>query len=579
MTNYFKSEYEKELQNDFNINLAEIIKYPILPIEQNHVVKKDKPYGHVERYGAIADPAHIIDSSAAIQTAYDIAEKIGIGGYSPTIDMCPVLYGLGPYMITKTIKMKYNTSTCNSERPIKSKGIDLRIVGAMPNKGTIIYPKIPNHTGKTYANAFAINVNYNSDVDEDDTITFGGLISSPMMDNIAFENISFVLSDADALIYNINAIKCYRTRLDIKHVNFNNLNSGILQPGIDRLSGENYCDFSNYEDINLYNMKYRGLSLFSPDNTSLKRITNSSPQSTFDCELYIEKGAGITINNFTATAHGSIDVNGNLIPRNDATGITGTKAIIKLVNCYGLTINGIYTERPFADYMFNLNSCSNIKITNYYERYVGNGFISLSGTCKSIKLENIYRESNILSEFSDIYCASGLNLSGLKVENFVCKNYFNESFALATTDYNNFSYTVANEVYRHIKKNYSLQRTYVNISGEDISLIVEYTGTRWKVTDLAGDELTSAVDSLFWDVGQGGLSFVDSSLFPFRIKSITPLYIDATTLPYLPLNRPDYTIVSFMNIATSARVTTPDTRMVFLITLNSVFNLKMFGIN
>jgi hypothetical protein len=560
----------KDRLDGLDSSVAQKLSYPMLFIETGKVVNYLKPYCHVERYGAV--PSNVGDSTEAIQTAYDIAEKLGDGNIAENGEsMFPVRYGGVPYLITKTIRLKANPLTSKESRPIASIGEPFRIHYSNPGKGTVIIPRIPNHTGKTYANAFAINVKYNSDIDEDDTTAFGGGTGAKIMNNISFENITFALTEEEMAIYNINAIKMYRTRSKVKNVNFVGMN-GVVQPDVDRLGASSYCDFSIYEDINFKNIKTTGLTLCTPDNSSIKRITNHTPTPTFDNIIKIVRGGGITIENIHHALHGTDGE--EFIPRNDGTGVEGTKALIKLIVTEGVSIDGTYVERQFADYMIYLENVSNVHMKGHTERFVGNGFCLYAGNNKNVVFDNIYRHANMTSEYYDFHYKAGAIVHS-EIKNIITEDWYNESFSLAITDYRNSLYTKATNKHRNVKKTFTETQMNMSVTGEDLTFIISYDGAAWKVEDRAGTNLTSAFGTITWDTD--GLRLNNSILYPYRLKAVSPCYIGASTLPYLPVVRRGVEKIQFMNIATAARISTPDVNMAFMITVNTIINKKIIS--
>lgn len=543
--------------------LEEVQRFPILPIEKDFVVRKDKPYGHVDRYGA--GIIGLTDCSAAIQKAIDVIEEMGKGNSN---EMPPIQFGANVYVIKKTIKVKCDITNSHENRPITFKGVPIRLVNSNPNKGTIIKPLISNYEGKSYANAFAINIKFNSDTKEDDSIVFGNKI----INNISFENLTFLLDEGEINKFNINAIKCYRTRMKVKNVNFEGMSNGILEPVKDRLNNPSYCDFSLFEDINFKRIKSNGFVLCFPDNTSIKRVTNHYILPTASSYITIYGGAGITLENIHHAMHGD-EGKSEFEPRNDATDRISNKALIKLSGTYGVSITGVYTERPLLDYVYYIKNVTNLSVKNYYERFMGNGFCHIVGKCTDITFENIYRHSNIINEYRDFYIRKDADISSLRVKNYNCRDWFNESITLDTKDLRNSVFTQANEKFRNIKTN--LPNTFManKVEGEELTLFLHFDGDSWRITDHNQHDVSRLIGIPSWD--SDCLKFEqDSILCNFLIKSVSPNYIPTTSYLYFPVLNGGMNIIYLYDIS-GKKIQNPEDKISLIITLNTLINKKM----
>lgn len=543
-----------------------VVKYPVLSIETGKVVNKDYPYCHVDRYGG--DPTGVNDSTTAIQTAYDIHEELAKGTTVHPKGYLPVQFSFGSYLITKTIRVKYDAVLARKQRPVSFIGVPRKKTGDEIGKGTMIRPLIPNHTGKTYAVAFAINVKYNSDIDEDDTMVFA---PEDSIDNIKFENIAFTLDPTESQTYNICAVKCYRTRLDMRQMVFNGMWRGIWQPRADRLGNTNYCDFSNFEDFSFSNLKHIGAELDTPDNTSIRRWICHTIKSSFDSVLKITYGGGITINNFQAAYHGDYSTEAGFTPRNDGTGLTGPKAYIKLIGTTGVTLDGQYMERPLGDFFLYLNGAINVKIMNYYERFFGNGFINFYGTCRNIEVDNIYRHSNLVSEYNDFNLATGAKVMNLTVRNFLPRNWYSEVINLATTDFSSLT-KISDSTFttRDLKHNFTTSN-YQNFTGEEIAFKIQYDGTNWLVRDRNDVDISSAIGTITWNTD--GIDLSATKLHPVKVIAVQEGYISATSLAHVPVFRGiSSDKIRFFDRSTGQAISSPDTKCCVYLTVNSLYN-------
>jgi hypothetical protein len=552
---------------------ATITKYPVIALEGSMVTRKYLPYCHVERYGA--DPTWVNDSSTAFQFAFDLAERLASG--TEEIPAYPVRAGVGTYKITKTIKLKYDASWQKESRPISFIGAPIHMYYSNPPKGTVIKPLIPNHTLRDYANLFSINIKYLNDTDTDDTATFGGGTGAPIMNNISFENLTISLDESESQIYTVNGFMMYRTRFKLKHVNFEGLHEGVRQPNYDRLGQSNYCDFGEYHDLNFRRIKRAGLTLYNADITSIKRITEHDILPTFEHVIKLTNGGGISVENIHHAMHGITDGSGIFLPRNDGSGVEGEKALIKLVGVDGVTIKGTYIERQFGDYMFLLENANNVSIDNHYERFIGNGFTVFKGSNKNISFNNIYRHANMLDEYYDFYKKTGSIISNIDIRNMVSENWFNESVNLTRTDWRNINFTSASNVYRNNKSTFSESDMNLRVNSEQLTLYITYliAESKFIIEDRVGTRLDAILGNPVWDTD--GIRLNATKLYPFRIESVSPVYYSASVLPYLPVIRKGVDKIQFMNIATQARVSAPDDKMVFALTLNTLLNKKLIS--
>ncbi|WP_121610658.1 hypothetical protein [Mesobacillus foraminis] len=538
--------------------------YPILSLEKGKVLNKNKPYGHVGRYGAYPGA---YDNSDAIQAAIDVMEEMAKTSEIPSNGVCRVEFDSGTYTIRKTIKIKCDPIRSHQQIPLTIVGHERKRVGnGGGGIGTIIRPLIPNHDGKDYANVFAINVKYNSPTDEDDTIVFGSGIGAPIVDNIIIRDLSITLTDEESENYNVCALKTYRTRMDCKNLNITNAWRGIWQPATDKIGGSSYCDFSSYENIYLSKIKYIGMEMHTPDNTSIKRIYNHNIMSTFDCLLLIRNGAGITIENFMSAYHGTSNSNNSLSPRNDGSGNTGLKAYIKIIGSYGVSINGVYIERPLGDFMFYIQQATNLSISNYYERFFGNGFMSINSTCGNIVIENIYRYSNQVTEYNDFYISPKSNVFNVKIKNYLTRKWYEEDISLDTTSYRELT-KVNSFVPRDVKHNFSYSQ-YQSIESENITFTVSYVGSSWVAKDIFNNDITFIIGDMTWS--EDGLSFVNSKIYPLRFISISEGYISETQLPHIPVIRGAN--IHFFDRKSGHAIETPDTKCSIQLTVNTLIN-------
>lgn len=575
-------EFERRLDS-MDETLRTVRTYPALSIEGDKVVRFNLPYGHVDRYGA--DPFNGEDSYEAIQTAVDIVEQLGAGNfYDNNLIMTDVTFtDGGTYIIRSTIKIKYDKSKSNASRPITFTGSKLKMFYSDPYKGVTIKPLIPNHTGKNYANAFSINIVYDGDSNETDIATFGAGSGATIVNNIGFRGINISLNKQETLLYNINGIKMYRTRISVVNCNFEGLNEGIRQPNYDSsngVNGTNYGDFSEFVNLNFRRMKRGAITLYQADLADIRNITNHEPMPSMQYLIKVTKGGGIRISGVHHAYHGEVSsTTGEFLPRNDGSGIDGTKAIIYLDQVEGVTITGLYVERQFLDYMIICENAKNISVKDSTERFWGNGYLALLGGCINIKLDDIYRHANVVLDYRDIYCKYNAVVNNIKIENFTRQDWFVEQQSLSDNgDWRNSRFTRTDSVFRNITSNLNEEQMNNRVDGENLSVIIAYeTATdSWAIRDKTNTiNLTTVLGQPVWD--NDGLRLNSTLLYPYRINSITPCYVNATTMPYLPVSRLSVEKIYFIDSATGQRINTPNERMVALVNINTLINRKIYA--
>ena len=549
---------------EINSSLDNIMQYPILDIEKEQInnisiINKKYPYLHVHSYGAVNDGE--TDCTNAIQLAVDLSEKLyplGLGREK--------LFESGGYVITKTIQCKCKEFH-NNTRPLTFRGVGRKNIHNNDILGTTIIPKINNYSGKKYANAFAININFDENDNEIDTIYYGGGVGATICNNITFKDLCFYLSSDDNKKYNINCIKAYRSRFDIDNIYCDGLSTFILQPPTDKNGNTSYCDFSNYTNIHLYNMKDSGLSLYNADSSIIQGITCHMPGENFTHLIMCRSGAGIKISNIV-NSYNFID--DTKIPFNRGSGQTGNKAIIKLAGTNGVTIENLYVERQLMDYAIYLYNAINTNLTNYYDRYFSNGFISVNEGCKILNINNIYRDSNIIEEYKDIFFTGGKPIENTTISNFYCNNYYNETLRL-DSDYSNMVLTKdVLKPKRSVKVQKFAQQYADKYTLERLDLIVGYNTSTliWEIKNLNG-ELINSYFTLTWESNGVILKTLDNSWCKF--VAVQP-YTNATEVPLYPILRQygNDVKVMFMNFSNATLSSTLDTRMKFRLTIETL---------
>ena len=561
----FANVLEEDIEN-INLSLENILTY-------NKVYQKEKeflskygldetvldlryPYCHVHRYGAINDGS--VCCSDAIQVAVDLAEWLGNntyvkGGY-------PIKFEGGSYKITKPILIKYDKTLCVDNTPICFNGADISLTGGLGSAisyHTNLILEIPNHKNKDYANAFVINNKYSDDKTEDldvvafskTSITDGGFILYNVVSNISFNNISFIVSNG----FNVNIVKGYRYRSLMENICVKNANKLVWQPTNDKNGVGNYCDFSVFKNIHFEKIKSVGLELCSSDNSLLEDFTCHRLGKNATSLIKVVSGGSFKISRIHY-AYSFVD--GTTKPRQDGVGIDGTKSIIILNNCKSVKIENMYIERSLKDYVVRLYNTKNIEICNTSEMFFGNGFICVDGTkCDGINIHDIYRNSNLVTEYNDIYIKANTKVSNLKINNFFARDFYSDVISLATTDYSTLTaLDGTSDNYREVKANIDFSKDYL-FDIEEMTLNISYYDGNWVVKKGDGTYLTTY--NLEFDNGVLTL--------PNFISSVEPSFSDNSSLiPYIPcVNSNNRKQVYFFDASSNSVITSVDNRIRF----------------
>lgn len=550
------------------VDLKQVKTYPILEeeikikdtINSNIAIDEKYEYGNVLRYGA--DPTCTECSSNSFQIAVDVVEKLFVlkkGVY-------PVRVPSGNYKITKTIILKAN-EWLNKYAPLSFIGDEGKKVDSGYNSGSVLIPKIKNYTEKDYANLFAINIKYENGIDTDVTY-YGGGINAPICSNIAFKNLTFHLSDSDMEEYNytINVIKAYRCRFTIENIYCNNMNSFMLQPEKDGSGGSSYCDFSQYKNINLSNMKTSGLELYNADNSIVSDVTCHRPQPTFNGLVILRGGGGITINRI----HFSYSfIKNTLTPLNLGSGASGSKAYIKLSGVRGCSIDGVYGERQLLDYVFYIYSSRNISISNVCHSFFGNGFLRSLGGSSNISVSNVHMNSNITAEYNDFHFDTEDDLNDLKVKNFFRRKWYNEEISYTQTDYSNLTRDTNNtkEQVKCFRMNFSTGNKF---ELEKMTLRISYVATdkKWLVKDMKGNEVTDYFNVAWATKGERqGLEITPvNAKIGYALRTVSPCTLSGVniTLPIIYTSS-TYFMILFYDFKQNAFLSEPINGLTFLV--------------
>ena len=567
------------------INIEEsFIHYTILDEEKKYAknngiqLVKSFPYGHVHRYGAKGDG--INDDTKAIQMAVDMCEQVF--NKSSLAGSTPVQFSGGIYKITKTIKVKYDDNM-NISRPISFKGVDM---GGVSSRPTRIKPLIHPSNELNYATAFSIHSRWDGENDTD-TCTSGSSTPAKVCNCVSFENITFTLginldgsiTESERSSFTIKAIKVFNTRLHLKNMTFEYMDHSVYMP---RKSGQ-MNDMNRYYNINIKDPKSGGLFLTATDCLILEGLQSHNLSNTKNDSLIdINRGSGITITNVHGAEFGET-INGVFIPINIGSGASGNKSMFKFTDVYGVSIDSTYVERPFWDYVVYLNGVTNFKISNHNERFFSNGFIKLVNENRNIMMNNIYRYSNKVTEYSDIAYANSTTY-GLKCKNFICREYYNINGDITLNhDFRTSSNTkLENYVPRQIK---TTGLTYSNklkngCEGEDIQFLMEWNTTDgvFKASRFNGDSINGILGDIKTDKN-GNITFLNEVFSRGIIKQITHHKTNptssSTVIPFVVMEQNQLTL----QILGSSNVLTPETyhsQCKLLVTMNVLDNINYF---
>lgn len=480
--------------------LEETLKFPILSFEiESEIEKRGLPYFHVERYGAKGDydPNTGVgtDDTFAFQRAIDSAIRAEGG----VIEL-----DIKNYLITGTLFANFNPNF-----PIyfycKAKSLW---------RGACVY--------KETAGDF-LWVNLNPD---------GSSYNDPATQvyNFGMENITFL---SKTLVAG-NAIKMFRVRSIMKGLASYGLKSLITQTPADVLGNANYCDMSEYDDLNVNFSTDRGIELNKPDCSRIGRYYFHNPEPTCTSAIIIRNGGSWKIE-FPLFAY-HFD--------NDGVSPTNTNAYIKISGAYSYEIEKIYVERTHMSNLIYETQCRNGKIGTVYERFVGNNTF-LFDNCENMIVEDVYLHSSKNAGFSDIQF-TGTN-NNIHIEKYMIRDYNTDA-----------------------KRNLIVSGTLPSkLTGEKIQVAIFYDGTAWRVTDLLGNDLTPILGTPVW-TNNDGVEFPSTSLFRSgNLEGLFHKYVSATTLPHMPvINVPESKRIAFMDYSTGTRSQTQSTKMACIANIN-----------
>lgn len=527
----------EERATELSEQLEHIMQYPVLDIEideenlllSTNVIDRRYPYLHVNRYGAINDG--VTDCTKAIQKAIDLAENYFSKLHN--VEEYPVQFESGIYLITDNLKIKCDKNKSAAIRPIYFKGKACNYMqGVGGGKGTQIKALIKKNNGFDYDSAICVNVDFKDDA-ETEKSAYGETMPITQVANISFENLVIQVgsmedgsfNEEEYNKYNIVGIKSFNARLNLKNVFFNGMYYGVYQP-----KTESQCsDMSEFKQIFINRPKKGGLYLNYSDCTIIEHIQSYYlNQNTLDSLIHLNGGHSITVTNIHGAGFGDFE-NGEFIPRNLGSGRSGTKALIKIDSCKGVNVKDLYFERPFLDYVFAINKTDNLIIENYNDMFIGNGFIKFTEKNSNIKLENIYRYSNLIDVYDDIFFASQ-DVCNLKVSNFVRRKFYAEDFTL-NSDYRVSVLTkLLSYVYEHIKIE-GLTRSMMekNIQGEKLKLNIYYADG-WKIRNTINEGKTHLFGNLTWDADSRSLDIRSLLDVPFSIENVFPMAVSSSSV-------------------------------------------------
>lgn len=357
--------------------LETTMKFPLAPFEiESEVVRKDLPYFHVERYGAVGDYNRDkkvgTDNTVAIQRAIDSAIR-NEGG---TIHFEPK-----KYLIKGTIYINPKIGSI----PIFLSGKSSSLW-----RGSMIYKE-------NKGDFFKVNL-------KADDSSF--LVPETQYYNFGAENLTLISETLSAG----NGFKMFRTRSKFTNMFCHGLDRFIYQPAEDSAKNVNYCDMSEYRGIAINYPKIGGLELNKPDGSKIERIYVHYPISTCKSYILVRNGGGFNISNTVFAWH----------MNNDGVSVEDDSAYIKITGTDGFTIDNIYVERTHMSNMISIHDSKNWEIKSVYERFTGNNALHISN-CHTGDINGVYRNSSKQKGFCDIFFAG--KSTNLTIRKFRIRNY------------------------------------------------------------------------------------------------------------------------------------------------------------
>lgn len=374
------AEYAAELEAkkvELESKLAEVTKHPLASYEiAEEVTRRDLPYFHVERYGAVGDynPTTGVgtDNTAAFQRAIDAAIRAEGG---------TIVFEKKNYLMNGTVYI--NPSSGNF--PIYLSGNSPALY-----RGTMLYKETAGDFFKTNLKA--------------DDSTF--MDAATQFYHFGAENLTLTSKTKVAG----SGFKMFRTRSKMANITSDGLDKTVSQPATDSLGNVNYCDMSEYNNFTINRPRTGGLELNKPDGSRVSRIYVHYPESTCTSYILVRNGGGFSISNAVFAWHMA----------NNGVSVSDTNAYIKITGADGFIIDDIYIERTHMSNMFYINDSKNWKITSVYERFLGNNAFYISN-CHTGDIDGVYRHSTKNSGYCDVYF-SGTS-SNLTIRKFRIRDY------------------------------------------------------------------------------------------------------------------------------------------------------------
>jgi len=366
----------KELTNTAE-QLETTMKFPLAPYEiESEVIRRDLPYFHVERYGAVGDYDRDkkvgTDNTVAIQRAIDAAIR-NEGGI--------IQFESKKYLIKGTI---YINPTIGS--------IPIYLSGKSSSlwRGSMIYKE-------NKGDFFKVNL-------KADDSSF--LDPEKQFYNFGAEKLTLI----SETLASGNGFRMFRTRCTLTNMFCHGLNRFVYQPALDSAKNVNYCDMSEYKGITINYPRIGGLELNKPDGSKIERIYVHYPVKTCKSYILIRNGGGFNIANAVFAWH----------MNNDGVSYDDDSAYIKITGADGFTIDNIYVERTHLSNMIAIHNSKNWEIKSVYERFIGNNAFHIS-SCHTGDINGVYRNSSKYKGFCDIYFAG--KSTNLTIRKFRIRDY------------------------------------------------------------------------------------------------------------------------------------------------------------
>lgn len=512
-----RATVEKHIKDISNINndIATIKKaYPLLTIENEvDVIDYTKPYFHVERYGAKGDFSPKdrtgTDDTLAIQKAIDYCIK-NLGG--------TVLFDNKQYLVNETLTVNPTLRSIN----VILKGVDVRKQGTYSNTENGSIWQGTNLHRLTPGTILSVNI---TDAE-----------NSPleMYNNFGVENVGFCdVNESNSVI----GVEMFRTRSIIKNVNSYGLKTLIYQPSVTRYCLEtaatesNYCDLSTYEDIYLTKVMTTGLELIRSDRSYINRVHASITETTESIILLRDCRSTVIEGLLSANANNNLNYGGS---------ISDSKSYIKLASCQDIKVKNLYLERPSLTNVLYGYGSEVLEVDGIRIKFRDNNIGSFNN-CKNVKIKNISLLSDKVSGYTDIYTSSDCKY--IEVENFTGTKYDGKTERILNRQGS------ANANFNTLNKQYRI--TY------------DTSSSSFKIFTLDGIQVTN-IGAATFDTSKR-MNFT-GYLNEVAKLCVTPCYITASNMPYLPVLTNGGSI-QFYDMQTGTRAESVSDKMSFILTV------------